>query len=131
MLQQQAEEVYWLLFIFSLHLCIRAKAWRVELIWVGNPNDVVEVASEQKDSNTTITWLQTFQIFKSRSLPFLPSSDFNSADANVNQPYQHPAKLVSVVHYADRNASKFGDSAYVLPCSMRDGNACVNKQWGG
>lgn len=39
---EQVEEVYWLL--ISLHLCVQAEVWRVELTRVRNPNDVVEEA---------------------------------------------------------------------------------------
>lgn len=70
LVKEQAEEVYWL-FTVSLHLWVGAKVWRVELTGVGNPNDVVEEAREQKGSNITMTWLQIFLIFKSRSLSFL------------------------------------------------------------
>jgi len=41
---EQAEEVYWLL--VSLHLCVQAEVWRVELTGVRNPNDIVEEACQ-------------------------------------------------------------------------------------
>lgn len=40
---EQADEVYWLLIS---HLCVQAEIWRVELIGVRNPNDVVEEACQ-------------------------------------------------------------------------------------
>ena len=53
---EQLEEAVWLVFTAGLDLCALAKVWKVELVGVCDPNDVVEEAGVHKDSDTMITF---------------------------------------------------------------------------
>lgn len=123
LVKEQAEEVYWLLFTVSLHLWVGAKVWRVELTGVGNPNDVVEEAREQKDSNITMTGLQI-------CLSFLLNTFFLQCWSYCELTLSTPIQTGQCGTLCWQECIRIQwPCSWTFLCRIRDENACVNKHW--